>query len=210
MQARFPDVDLDIHEVAPAETLELLYGRRVNIGLLAANSVAEANVGFHEAHVAEDPYVLAVPAGIALSGVQDPDSELDLAERSVLNSCIQFSFGTQHTRRVEAWYRQVLPRHRLVASCRNYEVALALVQAGLGVCLVPAFTVLGAGQAVGGLTLYRASGQNRRIVALMPAQYRHLESHSSLVSALRTAGSEICLPRMAGTPPFLQHAETGL
>jgi DNA-binding transcriptional LysR family regulator len=209
MQARFPEMDLDIHEVAPAEALELLYGRRVNIGLLAANSIAEANVSFHGEHVAEDPYVLAVPAGLALTGVQDPDSELDHAERSVLNSCIQFSFGTQHTRRVEAWYRQVLPRHRLVASCRNYEVALALVQAGLGVCLVPAFTILSGGQELGGLTLYRASGQNRRIVALMPAQYQHLESHSKFVLALRTAGSEICLPRMTEAPPFLEHVETG-
>ena len=36
--------------------------------------------------------------------------------------------------------QQVLPRHRLIAQCRSYEVALGMVQAGLGVCLVPALT----------------------------------------------------------------------
>jgi len=200
---RFPGLELDIHEVAPAETLELLYGRRVNVGLLAADSVAQAGVGFHQTPVAEDPYVLAVPAGLSLKGIHDPDSELSAADRVVLNSCIQFTFGTQHARRVEEWYGRVLPRHRLVAACRNYEVALGMVQAGLGVCLVPAFTALSGSSTIGGVDLYRASGANRRIVALLPSQYERLELYSQFLSALRNAGSEVRLPEIVDAPPFL-------
>ena len=40
----------------------------------------------------------------------------------------------------EQWYQQVLPEHRVVAHCRTYEVALGLVHAGFGVCLLPALT----------------------------------------------------------------------
>jgi len=200
---RFPGLELDIHEVAPSEALELLYGRRVNVGLVAADSVAQAGVGFHQTPVAEDPYVLAVPAGLPLKGVRDPDSELAPGDRAVLNSCIQFSFGTQHARRVEEWYGRVLPRHRLVAACRNYEVALGMVQAGLGVCLVPAFTALSGSSTVSGVDLYRASGANRRIVALLPSQYERLELYGEFLSALRNAGSEVCLPEIIDAPPFL-------
>ncbi len=202
----FPHIDLDIHEVAPVEALELLYGRRVNIGLVASNSVAQASVGFHQTPIAEDPYVLAVPAGLSLEGIRDPDSQLGNTEQAVLNRCIQFTFGTQHTRRVEDWYSQVLPRHRLIAACRNYEVALGMVQAGLGVCLVPAFTALSGAGTLDGVNLYRVSGPNRRIVALLPSQYQRVELYSRFVSALNAAGSEIRLPQIIDTPPFLHRA----
>jgi DNA-binding transcriptional LysR family regulator len=200
---RFPGLELDIHEVAPSEALELLYGRRVNVGLVAADSIAQAGVGFHQTPIAEDPYVLAVPAGLPLKGIRDPDSELAPAEQAVLNSCIQFTFGNQHARRVEEWYGRVLPRHRLVAACRNYEVALGMVQSGLGVCLVPAFAALSGPSAVKGVDLYRVSGANRRIVALLPAQYERLELYHQFLSALRHAGSQIRLPEIIDAPPFL-------
>ncbi len=200
---RFPGLEFDIHEAAPAEALELLYGRRVHVGLVASNSVAAASVGFHQTPVAEDPYVLAVPAGLRLHGIRDPDSQLAPADLSVLNSCIQFTFGTQHARRVEDWYGQVLPRHRMVAACRNYEVALGMVQAGLGVCLVPAFTALSGTSTVTGIDLYRASGANRRIVALLPSQYERLEVYGQFLSALRHAGAQVRLPDIIDTPPFL-------
>src|SRR5208337_5655763 len=37
LNAQFPEVEFDIHEMAPAEVLDLLYTRQVNIGLVAAN-----------------------------------------------------------------------------------------------------------------------------------------------------------------------------
>ncbi len=206
MRPDFPDLELDIHEVAPADALELLYGRRVNLGLVASNSIAKASVGFHQTPIADDPYVFAVPAGLSLADITDPDAELDPAEQKILNSCIQFTFGTQHTRRVEQWYTQVLPRHRLIAACRSYEVALGMVQAGLGVCLVPAFTAHMGLSFLQGVNLYRSTEPDRRIVALVPSQYQRVEPYRSFVSALQRAGAAAQLPPMEDTPPFLNRS----
>jgi DNA-binding transcriptional LysR family regulator len=206
LKQEFPEVELDIHETAPADALELLYGRRVNVGLLASNSIARASVGFHQAAVAEDPYVFAVPAHISLAGIVDPDAEMSPAEQKVLNSCIQFTFGTPHTKRVEQWYAQVLPRHRLIAACRSYEVALAMVQAGLGVCLVPAYTAQFGDQTLEGVNLYRATEPNRRIVALLPSQYQRVEPYRSFITALQEAGRTVPMPHLLDTPPFLHRA----
>ncbi len=70
--ASAPAVEFDIHENAPAEIIDLLYARRVNIGLMAANSVSEVSAGFQQLPVAADPFVLAVPAHLDLSDVRDP------------------------------------------------------------------------------------------------------------------------------------------
>ena len=204
---KYPEIELDVHEAAPAETLELLYGRRVHIGLVAENSVAAASVGFRQVPVITDPYVFAVPEGIDLRGVSDPDHELGAAETKIVNSCIQFTFGTQHTRRVEQWYSQVLPRHHLVAECRSYETALAMVQAGLGVCLVPALTAFDGTQRVGGVNLYRATEPDRAIVALVPGQYLRIEPYKTFLDALQTTGNAISIPDIGETPPFLHRAE---
>ena len=72
-----PSVEFDIHEKAPAEILDLLYGRRVNMGLMDANSVAEVSAGFQQIPIMNDPFVLAVPEGMDLSRVADPDKDLE-------------------------------------------------------------------------------------------------------------------------------------
>ncbi len=207
LAADYPDIELDIHEAAPAEVLELLYGRRVNIGLVAENSVAAAGVGFHQVPVATDPYVFAVPKGINLADISDPDHELDAAETAVVNSCIQFTFGTPHTKRVEQWYQQVLPHHRVIAECRSYEVALAMVQAGLGVCLVPALTAFDGDVVLDGISLYRSTEAERTLVALVLGQYQRVEPYRSFLAALQRRGRGMSLPGIEPTPPFLHRAD---
>jgi DNA-binding transcriptional LysR family regulator len=201
-----PEIELDVHEVAPAEALELLYGRRVNIGLIAADSVAQSSVSFKQVPVTRDPYVFAVPSGIDLAGVLDPDLDLRADDRRIVNSCIQFNFGTQHTRRIEQWYQTVLPRHRLVAQCRTYETALSMVQARLGVCLVPCLAAHTGNGPISGVDLYRTNVADRQIVALMPSQYLHLELHRAFVAALQEAGTATALPGIRPMPPFIEHA----
>jgi DNA-binding transcriptional LysR family regulator len=204
----FPRLEFDIHETAPAEALDLLYGRRVTVGLLAENSVASASVGFRQVPIATDPYVFAVPKGIDLSGVTDPDDELSPGKAAILNSCIQFTFGTQHTRRVEQWYQQVLPRHRLIAQCRSYEVALGMVQAGLGVCLVPALTAFDGSKLMEGVNLYRTTEPDRSLVALLPGQYERVEPYRSFLRTLQQTAKTITLLGLLDTPPFLHRADT--
>lgn len=208
ISAEYPDLDIDIHELPPQEAIELLYGRRLNIAILAANSIASASLSFHQVDVLADPYVLAVPRGIDLTDVRDVDAELPEDQRCVVNRCIQFNFTSQHTQRVAEWYRQVLPRHRVVAQSRTYELALSMVEAGVGVALVPALA-LRVGRAYPfEVSTFRTDLPERRIVALMPSQYVRVQPYASFLKALQQAGENARLPEVGAVPPFLATAES--
>ena len=167
-------LEIDIHEAAPGEVLEMLYSRQADIGLIAADSVAQSSIGFRQVPIVEDPYVFAVPKAVGLGTIKDIDTAPENAA-DVLNSCIQFNFGTQHTLRVQQWYQRVLPSHRLVAHCRTYDVALELVRAGFGVCLVPALD----GPASGGLA------RRHRALRHRPRRSPHGGDHGGSVPAAR-------------------------
>jgi DNA-binding transcriptional LysR family regulator len=203
MHRRFPDADFDIQESAPGDTLEMLYGRRVNIGLLAANSVARDAVGFAQVPVVEDPQVLVVPEKLVLDGIEDPERELAPDDFALLNRTIQFVFGTQHDKRIEDWYDDMLPRHRIVAQCRSYELAIGLVRASTGVCIAPALSAVMDGNGARGLRLYRINSAARNIVALAATQYRRMEPYSTLLDLLQEAGAAAKMPEISPLPPFL-------
>ncbi|MEO8883734.1 MAG: LysR family transcriptional regulator [Devosia sp.] len=207
-QALYKDADFDIQESAPADILEMLYSRRINIGLLAANSVAEAGVGFVQVPLAEDPYVLVTPDDLDLDGVIDPEQELKAEQNAILNRSIQFIFGTQHAKRVEDWYDQMLPRHRVVAQCRSFEVAINLVRAHSGICLAPAMSTLTGTETISGVRLYRVKEKPRRLIALVPSQYRRQQPYATLLDSLQTVAAQFELPAIRPTPPFLDRAST--
>ena len=199
-------LEIDIQEAAPGEVLEMLYSRQIHIGLIAADSVAQASVGFRQVSIIEDPYVFAVPSAINLEALEDINSaSADVA--NVLNRCVQFNFGTQHTLRVQQWYQRVLPFHRIIARCRTYEVALELVRAGLGVSLVPALTALSA--ALDGVQLFATDHGLRHTVAILPDQYLRLTPYKELIEALQVAGRKVVLPRILPMPPLIKNALEG-
>jgi DNA-binding transcriptional LysR family regulator len=198
-------LELDIHEAAPGEVLEMLYSRQAHIGLIAAGSVAQASVGFRQIPVVEDPYVFAVPSEINLGALKSIDAASPDVVR-VLNSCIQFHFGTTHTLRVQQWYQRVLPSHRLVAHCRTYEVALELVRAGFGVSLVPALTAFLVGGSLEGVELFATDHSSRRTVAILPDQYLRLDPYKGFVEALKLAGQNVALPPILPMPRLIKHA----
>ncbi len=188
-------MECDLLEAAPAEILEMLYARRADVGLLAANAISDASTGFVQVPIMEDPMMLAVPAALDLA------CPLTDEGRRVLNASFQIAFGTQHSRRIEAWYNETLPDNRLAARVRSFETALAMVRAGLGVCVVPALAVVAAGGARG-LRLYRAGLAPRRVVALVePAQHRN-GRHAPLLSALQAVARGLSLPDASPLPPL--------
>jgi LysR family transcriptional activator of glutamate synthase operon len=198
-----PDLELDLHELAPAEALEQLYGRNLQMALLSSVSLAANRVSFTRVDVARDPYVFATPKGLDLGCVTDPEWDLTPDQRRLLNRTIQFNFGNLHNQRVEDWYRRVLPRHQVVASSRTYESALAMVEAGLGVALVPRLCTQLGGRAVYDVDLYEVPRLERPIVALVPPQYRRVQPFATFLDALARASSSLVLPPVGPTPPFL-------
>lgn len=203
VEDKFPEAEFDIHESSPADVLEMLYGRRVSLGLLAAGSVAQASVGFVQIPVIDDPYVLVVPEQFDLDGIVDPERELSAADFQLLNRSIRFIFGTQHARRVDDWYDEMLPSHRVAAQCRSFELAVDLVRAGTGICVAPALTTMMGAGVPAGVRLYRLNTAPRRVVALIQTQDQKLEPYATLLDAIRQIGASTVLPPIADTPAFL-------
>tara|TARA_B100000686_G_C16491690_1_gene812438 strand:- start:95 stop:889 length:795 start_codon:yes stop_codon:yes gene_type:complete len=201
----FPNVEIDIHETAPAEALDLLYGRRLNIAMLATDSIASSSSSFHQTHVVTDPYVLAVPSSLDLSQIKSVEGDLEEAQRKIINSTIQFNFGSQHKRRIEEWYQRVLPHYRVVGQTRTYEVALSMVQEGLGVAVVPALTATVGPDTSYDVRLYQTTLPDREIVALTPSQYVQVEPYKAFLKVLGAVGQELVLPQILDIPPLLEH-----
>jgi len=208
MQHRFPGVEFDIQESSPAEILDMLYGRRVNVGLLAANSVAQGGVGFVQVPLLDDPYVLVVPEALVLDGVSDPRHQLSGEHWAVLNRSIQFIFGSKQAQRVAQWYDRMLPDHRVTAQCRSFDTAIGLVRAGAGVCLAPGLTTVDGDGAARGVRIYRVQAPPRGLVALVPSQYRRVEPYATWLDLLADVAGRHALPGLLDTPPFL--AESAL
>ena len=126
------------------------------------------------------------------------------------NEAIEFNFGTQHTLRVQQWYQRVLPEHRIVAHCRTYDVALELVRAGFGVCLVPALTALQVAGSLDGIELYATDHGDRRTVAIIADQYLRLSPYKNLIEALKAAGRSLVLPPILPMPKVMARAEAAV
>ena len=200
-----PNIQINVLEVAPAEAIDLLYARQLNVAVVAADSIAAANLSFVTNEVFSDPYVLAVPKSIDLSTI---NSIKDLAkeERSILKSTILFEFGSQHKKRIDSWFEKNLGDINVLANTRSYEVALSMVAAGLGVVVLPALTaVVGAGR-VYDVNLYETKMSQRRLVSLTPSQFSKVEPTKSFIKCLAAAGKKLNLPKIYNIPPILSNA----
>lgn len=206
--AEFPDFELDLHELAPGEALEQLYGRNIQLALVSAVSLAPNRISFSRVDIARDAYVFATPRGLDLGCVADPEWDLTPAQRGLLNRTIQFNFGNLHNQRTEEWYRRVLPRHEVVAHCRTYETALAMVEAGIGVALVPQLSAQLGGQSAYDVDLYAVPELERPIVALIPSQYRRAQPFPTFLDALGRAAAGLRLAPVGRAPPFLSAGVT--
>ena len=203
LHERFPGVTMDVQESAPAEIVELLDARRINFGLVAANSLTQTHEQFLQVPIMEDPYVLAVPKELDLAGVADPARELSRAAYRTLNRSIHFAFGSTHTRRVSNWYDRLLPGHQPIVQCRSYESALSFVRAGAGVCVAPALSTIGVAGPNAGVNRYLIGVPPRRIVALMLSQHRSMEPMATLIAALKDVGRALDMQTILPTPTFL-------
>jgi DNA-binding transcriptional LysR family regulator len=191
---------------AEASLRQFSSGKRSIIRIAGlTDSVAQSSVGFRQVPIVEDPYVFAVPSSIGLGEVRELEA-MPADARRVLNSCIQFHFGTPHTLRIQQWYQRVLPSHRTVAHCRTYEVALGLVHAGFGVCLLPALTAFLVEGALHGIDFFATDHGTRRTVAMVADQYLRIAPFKGFIEALQAAGRNIVLPPIKPWPELIEAA----
>ena len=131
---RFPKLELLLVEARTEEVLEGLRNGRIDVGVLAE---PVGTTGLHEEHLFEEDFVLAVPAGHELAGLQEPASLDVLAGTRVLlledGHCLR---------------DQALDVCRLAGASerRNFratslETLRQMVAAGVGVTLLPELAV---------------------------------------------------------------------
>lgn len=206
---RVPALALDVHEVAPQEAIEGLYGRTLEVAIVSETAVASDHLPFTRLPLREDGYALAVPERLRLDGIAEPERELPAEQRAVLERTIEFNFGTLHADRIAEWYRRVLPRARTVARVRTYETALAMVEAGHGVALVPQLTTQLAGRMLFAVRLYRVPTMERRLVALVPGHRRQMEPLRTFLEALAATAPRLEVVPAAPPPPFVVARSAG-
>ena len=194
LAAGHPGIELDIHELSPGDALDRLYARRLQLVVLAANSLADDTVSFASADLCSDPYVLAVPRGVRLDGRGAGEAA------DVLKRIIRFDYGSRHNRRVEELLKRFVPRHRTIAVCRAYETALAMVEAGRGVTIVPQLATEHQGQPVFAVDRYALPIPPRRSVVLLPPKNRQREPFQTLVDAMVTIGQQVPLGQVLPLP----------
>ena len=99
--------------------------------MLAGNSLSDDTLSFASVDLYTDPYILAVPPGFA------PMAPREGTAVDVLRRTIRFDYDSLHNRRLDDLLEQFAPRHTTVAVGRTFESALAMVEAGRGVTIVP-------------------------------------------------------------------------
>ena len=204
----YPNIEINVLEVAPAEAIDLLYARQLNVAVVAVDSIAASNLSFFTKEVFSDPYVLATPKNLNLNSIKNINN-LDKKKESILRSTILFEFGSQHKKRIDAWFEKNIGDVKVLAHTRSYEVALSLVEAGLGVVVLPALTaVVGAGR-VYDVNLYETKIMHRRLVSLTPNQFANIEPTKTFIRSLNEAGKELTLPKINQIPPFLKNSNNG-
>ena len=116
-----------------------------------------------------------------------------------------FEFGSQHKKRIEDWFKKNLQTKKTIAHTRSYEVALSMVEAELGVVVLPALTaMIGFGKSYD-VNLYQTDLLNRKLVSLTPKQNENLEPVKSFVSCLVKAGKTLNLPLVKPKPLILKN-----
>ncbi len=179
LKRRFPEIQLNVVELSPCSILRQLQSRQVQIALISSAMLKGEERHFATVELASDPYVLAVPRSAA-----------DTHGRQ-RRSFIMVDLGEPYQEMVADWYRRVLPDGREVARCRTHEMALSMVEAGLGMAIVPMMSTQVNGRPVFDVDLHDLPLEPRKIWAVLPSQYRYTQPHARVLDALRTIGRQL-------------------
>ena len=198
-----PNIEINVLEVTPAEAIDLLYARQLNVAVVAEDSLAASNLSFAKKELFRDPYVLAVPKSLNLEDISSYNS-LSQKHQNLLNSSIVFEFGSQHKKRIEDWFKKNLNTKKVIAHTRSYEVALSMVEAELGVVVLPALTAMIGLDKSYDVNLYQTDLLDRKLVSLTPKQYESLDPVKSFISCLVETGKKLNLPTVMSTPNILK------
>ena len=199
LKNRFPEIQLNVLELSPQNVVGQLQSRRVQIALISNTILTDQALNFTKVELASDPYVLAVPKTMAGEG------------RRLSKSVIMIDFGSAYQELVSGWYRRIVPDYQEVARCRTYELALSMVEAGLGMAIVPMLATELNGRMVFDVDLFELPLEPRKIWAVLPSQYRYTQPYARVLDTLRMVGKLQSARRpLAQLGRHQQHPEAAL
>ncbi|UQX01189.1 LysR family transcriptional regulator [Streptomyces sp. RerS4] len=179
-----PGLEVRVHETEAAESWELLSARSVDLALsLAAHAPVGGDPRFTRVTLLEDPLDVALPPDHPLAGV--PDLRLaDLAgDRWIYGGSGPWSQITRGACEAAGF----VPRRAHEAA--GWTAILAMVQAGMGVALVPRMvTSRASGVTVRVLTYDRPT---RHVIAALRRGAEAGPAVSRVLDALRTAATKL-------------------
>jgi len=178
LKRRFPEIQLNVVELSPETVVGQLQSRRVQIALISSSMLTDQASAFTKVELTSDAYVLAVPKN--RDGKAEP----------LMRSIIMVDFGSAYQNLVNGWYRRIMPDHQEVARCRTYELALSMVEAGLGVAIVPLLSTQLNGRMVFDVDLFDLPLESRKIWAVLPSQYRYTQPYARVLEMLRRVGKQ--------------------
>ncbi len=176
LKSRFPEIQLNVVELSPQTVMGQLQLGRVQIALISSTMLTDQALNFTKVELMSDAYVLAVP------------KNRDGARTQPFKSVIIVDFGQTYEKLVSGWYRRIVPGYKEVARCRTHELALSMVEAGLGMAIVPMLATQVNGRMVFDVDLFELPLEPRKVWALLPSQYRYTEPYARMLDILRMAG----------------------
>lgn len=176
LKRRFPEIQLNVVELSPEAVIRQLQSRRVQIALISSAMLTNTALNVTKVELASDAYVLAVPKN--MDGKRAPSGK----------SVIMVDFGQTYQELVSGWYRRIVPGFQEVARCRTHELALSMVEAGLGMAIVPMLATQVNGRVVFDVDLFELPLEPRKVWAVLPSQYRYTQPYARVLDILRMVG----------------------
>lgn len=191
LRREHPGYVMDLAEVTPREAREQLNGRLFDAAVLS--DYADGTVqGLRSVPIMADRQLLAVPRALPdLGDIQSPARDLAADALGIMNRTARYAFGSAHTERVTAWYERLLPQSDATLRCRTFESALAFVEEGEGVAIVPELAVRQKSRLLFDVTLYDLGLPPRQTILLTPFQTARLPSIAALEAALKDAAASL-------------------
>lgn len=187
LKNRFPEIQLNVVELSPQAVVSHLQSRRVQIALISSALLNDCTLNVAKVELASDPYVLAVP-------------KVNVGKRALGKPVIMVDFGQAYQELVSGWYRRIIPDYQEVARCRTHELALSMVEAGLGMAIVPMLSTQINGRIVFDVDLFELPLEPRKIWALLPSQYRYTQPYARVIDILRAVGKRQTSQNLALSP----------
>lgn len=130
-RSRYPEVELDLHEMTTVEIADQIVSGRLDVGLVRLPVMSRAMLDIQV--IEADQLVAALPAGHGLARRPSLDLQELAGHPFILNAPVSVLHSVVFLACQRAGFRP-----RVAQEATQLQTVLSLVQAGLGVALVPA------------------------------------------------------------------------